>query len=77
MKGERDIEMILSNVQIHPNEAAKKAAYERMMARQKELLTENSNDKIIELSEYELNKIAAAGLPPEEEISNGRKQESN
>jgi len=66
MKKEADIEMILSNITIHPNETAKKAAYERMMARRAELLTAESKNKRRILSMDDLEGIAAAGLPPDE-----------
>jgi len=66
MKGERDIEMILSNIIIRPDESAKKAAYKRMMARHKEIIAKESKSEVINLSEYQLEGVAAAGLPPEE-----------
>jgi len=66
MKKEADIEMILSNIAIRPNETAKNAAYERMMARRAELLTAESNGRRKTLSEDDLEGIAAAGLPPED-----------
>jgi len=66
MKKEVDIDMILSNITIHPNETAKKAAYERMMSRRNELLAAESKNKRRILSMDDLEGIAAAGLPPEE-----------
>ena len=66
MKNELDMEKILSNISIYPDEAVKKAAYERMIARYGELHTENTKNKIIHLSEYELEGIAAAGVLPED-----------
>ena len=70
MKKERDIEMILSNISIRPDEAAKKTAYERMIAHHAELQTEKPENKVINISEYDLENIAAAGLPPEEHPKN-------
>jgi len=56
MKRERYIERILSGISIRPDEEAKRAAFDRMMARHAEAKTE--------LSEYDLEGVAAAGLLP-------------
>ena len=66
MKKEADIEMILSNISILPNETAKKSAYERMMSHRAELLAVESNGRRKTLSEDDLEGIAAAGLPLED-----------
>ena len=69
MRKDADVDMILSNVSIRPNEAAKKTAYERMMKRQAEFLAEQSRKKCKILSLDELEGVAAAGLPPDEVIN--------
>ena len=69
MKKETDIEMILSNISIQPNETAKKSAYKRMMARRAEFLAAESKGRRKTLSEDDLEGIAAAGLPPDEVIN--------
>jgi len=66
MKKEADIEMILSNISIRPDETAKKAAYERMMARHAKLLATQPGNSRRTLSIDDLDGIAAAGLPPNE-----------
>lgn len=38
MKDNRDIDLVLSNLTVRPNTEAKQAAFERMTARQAELL---------------------------------------
>jgi len=79
MKKEADIEMILSNIKIRPNETAKNSAYERMMTRRIELLTAESGNRRRILSEDDLEYIAAAGLRPDEfiEIESDYREEDN